>query len=163
MQIQISWLLQKPTDLDLLHLQRQGISGFSRTRVNIQVDWTHLEFFSANFIREATFVTSSLLSCNQILSENWSALKGKALLQWRPLLEGRQNRFNSLSLLIPLRINCHKNPKYWDRKSFAKCVDPDQMLQNVAYLIKVCTVCHSSSTTCLLDTSRGNRMNCFKF
>ena len=33
-QIQISWLLQKPTDLDLHCLQRQGISGFSRTRVN---------------------------------------------------------------------------------------------------------------------------------
>ena len=35
MQIQISWLLQKPTDLDLHCLQRQGISGFSRTRVNL--------------------------------------------------------------------------------------------------------------------------------
>ena len=34
MQIQVSWLLQKPTDLDLHCLQRQGISGFSRTRVN---------------------------------------------------------------------------------------------------------------------------------
>ena len=33
MQIQISWLLRKPTDLDLHCLQRQGISGFSRTRV----------------------------------------------------------------------------------------------------------------------------------
>ena len=33
MQIEISWLLQKPTDLDLHCLQRQGISGFSRTRV----------------------------------------------------------------------------------------------------------------------------------
>ena len=32
-QIQISWLLQKPTDLDLHCLQRQHISGFSRTRV----------------------------------------------------------------------------------------------------------------------------------
>ena len=31
MQIQISWLLQKPTDLDLHCLQRQGISRFSRT------------------------------------------------------------------------------------------------------------------------------------
>ena len=29
MQIQISWLLKKPTDLDLLCLQRQGISGLS--------------------------------------------------------------------------------------------------------------------------------------
>ena len=34
MQIQISWLLQKPTDLDLHCLQRQGISGFSMTSVN---------------------------------------------------------------------------------------------------------------------------------
>ena len=33
-QIQISWLLKKPTDLDLHCLQRQGLSGFSRTRVN---------------------------------------------------------------------------------------------------------------------------------
>ena len=28
-------VLQKPTDLDLSSLQRQGISGFSRTRVKI--------------------------------------------------------------------------------------------------------------------------------
>ena len=33
-QIQISWLL-KPTDLDLHCLRRQGISGFSRTRLNL--------------------------------------------------------------------------------------------------------------------------------
>ena len=33
-QIHISWLLQKPTDLDLHCLQKQGIPGFSRTRVN---------------------------------------------------------------------------------------------------------------------------------
>ena len=35
MQIQISWLLQKPADLDLHCLQRQDISGFSRTRVKV--------------------------------------------------------------------------------------------------------------------------------
>ena len=34
-QILISWLLQKPTDLDLHCLQRQGISWFSRTRVKM--------------------------------------------------------------------------------------------------------------------------------
>ena len=33
MQIQISWLLKKPTDLDLHCLQRPNISGFRRTRV----------------------------------------------------------------------------------------------------------------------------------
>ena len=36
-QIQISWLLQKPTDLDLHCLQKQGLSGFSRTRVKSSV------------------------------------------------------------------------------------------------------------------------------
>ena len=35
MQIQISRLLQKPTDLDLHCLQRQSISGFSWTRVKL--------------------------------------------------------------------------------------------------------------------------------
>ena len=35
-QIQISWLLQKPTDLDLHCLQMQGISGFSRTEVKVK-------------------------------------------------------------------------------------------------------------------------------
>ena len=33
-QNQISWLLKKPTDLDLHCLQRQGISVFSKTRIN---------------------------------------------------------------------------------------------------------------------------------
>ena len=33
-QIQISWLLQKPTDLDLHCLQRQSLYRFRRTRVN---------------------------------------------------------------------------------------------------------------------------------
>ena len=38
MQIQISWLLKKPNDLDLHCLQRQGISGFSRPRVKLYRD-----------------------------------------------------------------------------------------------------------------------------
>ena len=40
MQIQISWLLQKPTDLDLHCLQSQDISGFSRTRVKLNLNMT---------------------------------------------------------------------------------------------------------------------------
>ena len=42
-QIQISWLLQKPTDLDLHCLQKKDISGFSRTMVKstyLPVDFT---------------------------------------------------------------------------------------------------------------------------
>ena len=44
MQIQISWLLKMPIDLDLHCLQRQGISGFSRTRVNDEDDGFTLLF-----------------------------------------------------------------------------------------------------------------------
>ena len=40
-QIQISRHLQKPTDLDLHCLQKQGISGFSRTRVKISNSLFH--------------------------------------------------------------------------------------------------------------------------
>ena len=39
--------LKKPTDLDLHCLQRQGISGFSRTRVNIALD---KELFSTQLL-----------------------------------------------------------------------------------------------------------------
>ena len=42
-QIQISWLLKKPTDLDLHCLQRQSISGFSRTRVNFSTTFISLQ------------------------------------------------------------------------------------------------------------------------
>ena len=42
MQIQISWLLQKPTDLDLHCLQRWDISGFLRTRVKFGLAVVHV-------------------------------------------------------------------------------------------------------------------------
>ena len=38
-QIQFSWLLKKPADLDLHCLQSQGISGFSRTRIKMLAMW----------------------------------------------------------------------------------------------------------------------------
>ena len=53
MQIQISWLLKKPTDLDLHCLQRQGISGFSRTRVKY-------EFKRVNFLGRSSLTTTFL-------------------------------------------------------------------------------------------------------
>ena len=45
-QIQISWLLQKPTDLDLHCLQWQDIYRFSRTRV--KTFSTRAQLFKAN-------------------------------------------------------------------------------------------------------------------
>ena len=52
-QIQISWLLQKPTDLDLHRLQSQGISGFSRTRFKFQLDHVYVENISETNLRKA--------------------------------------------------------------------------------------------------------------
>ena len=50
-QIQISWL-QKPTDLDLHCLQRQDISGFSRTRVkeilSVSLSSLYVFYYSSN-------------------------------------------------------------------------------------------------------------------
>ena len=47
MQIQISWLLQKPTDLDLHCLQKQDISGLSRTRDGYVTLIAELAFYSS--------------------------------------------------------------------------------------------------------------------
>ena len=43
------YLIQKPTDLDLHYLQRQGISGISRTRVNFKL---LLSMLGKNFSRQ---------------------------------------------------------------------------------------------------------------
>ena len=65
MQIQISWLLQKPTDLDLHCLQRQGLSGFSRTRVNyLFVYYVNMIFlFSAGIGRTGVLITMETAIC----------------------------------------------------------------------------------------------------
>ena len=53
-QIQIGWLLQKPTDLDLHCLQKQGISAFSMTRVkrefNISMRLFHRQLLQISLI-----------------------------------------------------------------------------------------------------------------
>ena len=61
-QIQISWLLQKPTDLDLYCLQRQGLSGFSRTRVK---SWGHNN--DSGFIFNELNICSSQIEASQTL------------------------------------------------------------------------------------------------
>ena len=50
MQIQISWLLQKPTDLALHCLQRQSISGFSRTRLRIVFVQRHIHPYGSLYV-----------------------------------------------------------------------------------------------------------------
>ena len=61
MQIQISWLLQKPTDLGLHCLQMQSISRFSRTKDNM-IDTTQTLTFKRMFFRYSKFCVSFSLS-----------------------------------------------------------------------------------------------------
>ena len=77
MQIQISWLLQKPTDLDLYCLQRQGISRFSRTRVK------SLENMCCGYSVEVSHWSTSNEYPQQYVS--WRTIIRKTFI-WRVLL-----------------------------------------------------------------------------
>ena len=63
MQIQISWHLQKPIDLDLQGLHRQGISGFSRTRVNV---YCRNENIQITFFTFSTIFLDSVILVNSL-------------------------------------------------------------------------------------------------
>ena len=82
-QIQISWLLKKPTDLDLHCLQRQDISGFSRTRVKGPIFLKNRHFL---FKRLNCQISDSLSFVNWIKNEMIfyliSELMLAALIQW---------------------------------------------------------------------------------
>ena len=66
MPIQISWLLQKPTDLDLHCLQRQDIYGFSRTRVKA------LKSLKSLFLQK-------IICCNVVLSVSFILFTDQAV------------------------------------------------------------------------------------
>ena len=61
-QIQISWLLQKPTDLDLHCLQRQGISGFSRTRVKAPYS-SKIDIFIQERLNKLIYGIDTIIKC----------------------------------------------------------------------------------------------------
>ena len=70
MQIQISWLLQKPTDLDLHCLQRHGIYGFSSTRVNKFAPMTRIIIDVMHQAKTKLMQTTNIRSpCKSVLSD----------------------------------------------------------------------------------------------
>ena len=84
-QIQISWLLQKPTDLDLHCLQRQGVSRFSWTRVNSKA-LAHLSITTLN-IETDWFLTIHILNvCLNSFNYQWCWCIQKVLVEWQKLL-----------------------------------------------------------------------------
>ena len=114
MQIQISWLLQKPTDLDLHCLQRQGIPGFSRTRVKL---FTVLNTHGPEVIK--------LFSCSTQLSMKFILLINLKLLMI----------VNSFLLNIAEHENFSAN-KYENANSFITSGhDPIRYLDYTKYLV----------------------------
>ena len=95
MQIQISWLLMKPTDLDLHCLQRQGISGFSKTRKKF-------DFSSSVFNRMFFFSWQKCLGLTVI-----HPLYASKLTPCPEFLAGKFG--NSLNFPNPLDLNMSPN------------------------------------------------------
>ena len=71
MQIQISPLLKKPTDLDLHCLQKQDISGFSRTRFNLRQP----DSLAVLYIIHMNCILMSLEQLQKVMLQiNWNLL-----------------------------------------------------------------------------------------
>ena len=88
-QIQISWLFQKPTDLDLhyMYLQRQVISGLSRTRVNPKssnhnCSRRHSDFFFFFFFHYFWKKTSLTFQVNCLLNRQFTWI-AKPYFPWK--------------------------------------------------------------------------------
>ena len=73
MQIQISWLLKKPTDLDLHCLKRHDTADFSRTRVNVTYrlpsgHMTFIRYINVDATMYRRFVTLHCIDVDATLS-----------------------------------------------------------------------------------------------
>ena len=117
MQIQISWLLQKPTDLDLHCLQRQSISGLSRTRVKVAgYTWKVFQPFCKG---RQLLQTGSCLSCIWNFSKMRLILRERISSQRKPPLHNPHEKGGNipnpqlypLEMLFPLEV-CPFSLKY---------------------------------------------------
>ena len=72
-QIQISWLLQKPTDLDLHCLQRQGISRFSRIRIINK--YTSLQYIYWILLQEVNRLKNEMVAMEKAVVERMGYLQ----------------------------------------------------------------------------------------
>ena len=123
-QIQICWLLQKPTDLDLPCLQEQGISRFCRTRAEFS-ETSNPAYFYAYFCfctRKIAFRGFSFtLDCHRT-----SKLNFKDVPRTSEISFVRRNRYprcpKNCQKARPLLTSCmmFAPPTYW---KFATCVD----------------------------------------
>ena len=104
MQIQINWLLRKPTDQDLHCLQRQGISGFNMTRVN-------------SFHTSADFCCLLITFANSLDPDQANVVFLKDSLKKLTLKKSTKDKKKKMQKLPRMqRVKEYRNnPKYWDR------------------------------------------------
>ena len=133
MQIQISWLLQKPTDLDLHCLQRQGISGFSRTKVKSYYGrkyWRLISQQNMSPLKQVTAQTHTDLSISADLLTQQIHKVAKMLLQHRCNVIMLQRCCNDIALTLCVgwvqaffSVHCiyHIYSKYSDKYARVKC------------------------------------------
>ena len=147
MQIQISWLLQKPTDLDLHCLQRQGISWFSRTRVKKVLGFVYYDLILNNWSNKSSikkincfayFLPVTFLSNYVTGSSRSSPIYTISGSTQKLLPKGQSNQTDRPEQRVKTQISCHR---MW-------------------HLIKISTVCHSVSN--LLDIRTRCQMGWFK-
>ena len=89
--IQISWLLQKPSDLDLHCLQRPDISWFNRTRFNL------LQSFSVNHKSCSDFKTN-------IRIRRWMWMFVIEMDKWALIIRKEPLQYIQLSMLLGSQI-----------------------------------------------------------
>ena len=129
-QIQIIWLLQKPTDLNLHCLQRQGISGFSRTRVKwndvfelwrFKFSLTSTQWLQLSWEIAYTFKGGNFQSCIGYL------LKGVSLKRKEFALLG--------SWFFPFGVDQFSEKTWWmgrsQKQEVTKIVSPLKMTENL--------------------------------
>ena len=143
MQIQISWLLQKPTDLDLHCLQKQGISSLSRTRAKYQGPVVQtsmkllanvtLKFLSWNMANTLIFFAAKILvAFAYFCSKNISVLKNTLAKTVNGFVNNKHIKLTMLLTSRPSMLNVlFKYPKISSIKvsenmPYANCANSDQ-------------------------------------
>ena len=112
-QIQISWLLQKPTNLDLHCLQRQDISRFSRTRVKFDRKTPTCLQMARTFLRQ--FYSSELLSIAERHQETFLIQNRIRCFYCLPFFLLRFKQILIFIFVFFYDINCCASQKNWFR------------------------------------------------
>ena len=148
MQIQISWLRKKPTDLDLHCLQMQGISGFSRAIYIVLLSL--LIMTNRNQMCEVV-----LFVCSKMADETNLSSKLPVVDRTREVW-GRKLYWWCLSSGFPLRMFL------LDRGSFLLRINQHPLLWGL-HFARSCAICSHDSVGMLKSLREALRVSWYRF